>query len=142
MRDYILMFSLAFVLLAWINLHSRRTKEKKGMRKEAKEILLERLKSKAKSVVREGWKAAVMKKIGDLPQENRRFKKIAYPYLQKNLRSGKERRNSRVQVGITFEHIDRRQADITLYTGSERRTSMDRRGKSWDRRKPKVACYS
>jgi len=67
MRDYILMFSLSFVLLAWINLHSRRTKEKKRMQKEAKEILPERLKSRSKSVVIEGWKAAVMKKIGDLP---------------------------------------------------------------------------
>ena len=112
------------------------------MQKETKEVLLGRIKSKVKSVVREELKATAMKKIGDLPQENRRFKISAYPYLQKNLRSGRERRKSRVKVGITFEHIDRRQADSTPYTGSERRTSMDRRGKTWDRRKPKVACYS
>ena len=66
----------------------------------------------------------------------------AYPYLQKELRSGKERRKSRVPVGITFKFIDRRQADCILYTGPERRSSTDRRGLYWDRRKQKIPCYA
>ncbi len=65
----------------------------------------------------------------------------AYPYLQKELRSGKERRKSRVPVGITFEFIDRRQTHSTLYKGPERRSSTDRRGLYWDRRKQKISCY-
>lgn len=32
----------------------------------------------------------------------------AYPYVQKERRSGIERRQSRVPVGITFEFLDRR----------------------------------
>jgi hypothetical protein len=64
-----------------------------------------------------------------------------YPYLQKELRSGKERRKSRVPVGITFEFIDRRQADGILYSDPERRSSTDRRGLYWDRRKHKMSCY-
>jgi hypothetical protein len=36
-----------------------------------------------------------------------------------------EIRKSRVAVGITFEFIDRRQADNTLYTDPERRSSKD-----------------
>ena len=52
----------------------------------------------------------------------------AYPYLQKELRNGKERRKSRVPVGITFEFVDRRQDDSILYTDPERRSSKDRRG--------------
>ena len=63
-----------------------------------------------------------------------------YPYLQKELRSGKERRKSRVPVGITFEFIDRRQADSILYSDPERRSSTDRRGLYWDRRKYKMTC--
>jgi len=66
----------------------------------------------------------------------------AYPYLQPEHRSGKERRKSRVQVGIIFEQYDRRQVDTTPYTDSERRSSMERRGLFWDRRKPKVPCYT
>ena len=66
----------------------------------------------------------------------------AYPYLQKERRNGIERRKSRVPVGITFKYIDRRKADSAQYTGPERRSGMDRRGKTWDRRKPKVPCYS
>ncbi len=65
----------------------------------------------------------------------------AYPYLQKESRNGYERRKSRVPVGITFEFIDRRQADRLLYDGPERRSGIDRRGLFWDRRKPKVPCY-
>ena len=65
----------------------------------------------------------------------------AYPYLQKELRNGKERRKSRVPVGITFEFIDRRQADSIPYTDPERRSSTDRRGLYWDRRKHKMSCY-
>ena len=64
----------------------------------------------------------------------------SYPYLQKELRNGKERRKSRVPVGITFVFIDRRQADSILYTGPERRSNTDRRGLYWDRRKHKMSC--
>ncbi|MBW2670869.1 MAG: hypothetical protein JRD87_13505 [Deltaproteobacteria bacterium] len=66
----------------------------------------------------------------------------AYPYLQKERRGGKERRKSRVPVGITFELIDRRQSKDPYYSGPERRSGMDRRGLIWDRRTPKVPCYS
>ena len=65
----------------------------------------------------------------------------AYPFIQKDLRNGKERRKSRIPVGITFEFIDRRKGDSTSYTGPERRSGQDRRGEAWDRRKPKVPCY-
>ncbi|MBW1724209.1 MAG: hypothetical protein JRC58_02030 [Deltaproteobacteria bacterium] len=66
----------------------------------------------------------------------------AYPYLQKERRGGEERRKSRVPVGITFELIDRRQREDPYYSGPERRSGMDRRGLIWDRRTPKVPCYS
>ena len=66
----------------------------------------------------------------------------AYPFLQKERRSGQEQRKSRVPVGITFEYIDRRQTDSIQYTGPERRSGMERRGLLWDRRKPKVPCYA
>jgi len=65
----------------------------------------------------------------------------AYPYLQKENRSGKERRKSRVLIGIAFIDIDRRQAGEPLYNGPDRRSGMERRGMFWDRRKPKVPCY-
>ena len=62
----------------------------------------------------------------------------AYPYFQQELRSGKERRKSRVNVGIIFEYIDRRQPDRPLYLNPERRSGMDRRADVWDRRTPKI----
>ncbi len=65
-----------------------------------------------------------------------------YPFLQKERRSGQERRTSRVPVGITFKYIDRRQTDSIQYTSPERRSGMERRGLFWDRRKPKVPCYT
>ena len=65
-----------------------------------------------------------------------------YPYLQKERRSGIERRKSRVPVGITFEFVDRRKKYDPYYSGPERRSGNDRRGLIWDRRTPKVACYS
>jgi len=65
----------------------------------------------------------------------------AYPYLQKELRNGKERRKSRMKVGIVFECADRRKSDSILYTDPERRSGTDRRGLYWDRRKHKMPCY-
>jgi hypothetical protein len=65
----------------------------------------------------------------------------AYPYLQKERRSGIERRKSRVPQGICFELVDRRQKNDPYYGGPERRRGMDRRGLIWDRRTPKVTCY-
>lgn len=65
----------------------------------------------------------------------------AYPYLQKERRSGEERRKSRVTVSIIFKYIDRRQINDPYYSGPERRNGMVRRGLIWDRRKPKVPCY-
>jgi len=52
----------------------------------------------------------------------------AYPYLQKDRRSGLERRKSRVPVGITYEFVDRRQKNDPYYSGPERRSGHDRRG--------------
>jgi uncharacterized protein with PIN domain len=64
-----------------------------------------------------------------------------YPYLQKERRSGIERRKSRIAVGITFEFIDRRQNNTSHYSSTERRSGIDRRGLIWDRRKSKLPCY-
>ena len=65
----------------------------------------------------------------------------AYPYFQKERRSGEERRASRFKVGIIFQHIDRRKINDPYYNGPERRIGMVRRDLIWDRRKPKVSCY-
>jgi len=65
-----------------------------------------------------------------------------YPFLQKERRDGQERRKSRVPDGITFKCIDRRQTDSIQYTGPEGRSRTERRGLLWDRRKPKVPCYT
>ncbi len=62
-----------------------------------------------------------------------------YPFLQKERRGDKERRKSRVQVGLIFEYIDRRQSYSTRYAEFDRRSGNDRRGKFWDRRQPQVA---
>ena len=138
MRDNILMFLLAFVLWAWVNLHLRRAKKQKIIQEETKEMLVERLKAEIKSFKKQGGKATTLKKIGVLSQSINSFKTNVYPYLQnlqKERRSGRERRKSRLAVGITFKYIDRRQADSTQYKGPERRSGMDRRGGTWDRRK-------
>ena len=132
---------MAFVLWAWLNLHITRGKKKNRVWEETKEFVTQRLKRKTKSNVRKEQKATIIKNLSAMPQTNRNLKMRAYPYLQKESRNGKERRNSRVPVGITFEFIDRRQAGDSLYTGLERRSSMERRGLFWDRRKPKVPCY-
>ena len=71
----------------------------------------------------------------------RSFQMCAYPYLQKERRSGEERRKSRVPVGITFEFFDRRQNTNPYYSGPERRKGEDRRGLIWDRRRSKIPCY-
>jgi len=65
----------------------------------------------------------------------------AYPYFQKERRSGEERRTSRVKVGIIFQHIDRRKINDPYYDSPERRSGMIRRYLIWDRRKPKVLCH-
>ena len=111
------------------------------MEKEKEEMLLYRHMGKIKSVEKQGWKTTALKKMVGFPQKIGRSKMKAYPYLQPEHRSDIERRKSRVPVGITFEFIDRRQADSILYTDSERRRSTDRRGLYWDRRKPKTPCY-
>jgi len=48
MKDHILMFALAFVLWAWINLRISRSREQILIHKETKEILLKKLTSKNK----------------------------------------------------------------------------------------------
>jgi hypothetical protein len=112
------------------------------MQKKKEATLLYRHKGKIKSVEKQGWKTTALKKIGGFPQKIGRFKMNAYPYLQPEHRSDIERRKSRVQVGIIFEQYDRRKVDTTPYTDSERRSGMERRGLIWDRRKPKVPCYT
>ena len=138
MKDHILIFVLALVLWAWLNLHAMRQKKKKRVWIETKKIAVERLNRKAGSDER---KATIIKYTGGLPKTDRYFTMSAYPYLPKESRNSKERRKSRVQVGITFDFIDRRQADNPLYVGPERRSGMERRGLYWDRRKLKVPCY-
>ena len=142
MKDHILIFVLAFVLWAWINLRVMRSREQIMMQKKTKKILLKRLKGKNKPGEKQEPKSAGLKKIEGFPQATGRMKKNAYPYLQQERRSGIERRKSRVHVGLIFENVERRQANSTQYKGFERRHGMDRRGNIWDRRKPKVACYS
>ena len=142
MKDHILIFGLAFILWAWINLRVRRTRDKIVIQKETKGILIEKLKGKNKSGEKQGQKAMALKKIEDWPQATGKFKMNVYPYLQQERRVDIERRKSRVQVGLIFENVERRQGDSTKYKGFEKRRGMDRRGNIWDRRKPKVACYS
>ena len=139
MKDCILIFLLAFLFGALIFLYVRRAKEKKRKQREMSEILKERLGDKAISFVRDGRKASTMKEISDLPRAFSGFQRSVYPYSQKERRSGKERRKSRVQVGLIFEYIDRRQSDSIRYTEPDRRSGSDRRGKDWDRRQPQVA---
>jgi hypothetical protein len=109
--------------------------------KETKEIATKRLKEETQSNAKKEKKTPKITNLGTMPQTNRNSNMCAYLYLPKESRSGKERRKSRVPVGITFEFIDRRQTDETLYNGPERRSGMERRGMFWDRRKPKVPCY-
>jgi hypothetical protein len=142
MKDHILIFALAFVLWAWINLRVSRSREQIVIHKQTKEILQKRLKGKNKSGEKQGKKATALKKIEDLPQATGKFKMNACPYLQQERRVDIERRKSRAQVSLIFENVERRQGDSTKYKGFERRRDMDRRGYIWDRRKPKVACYS
>jgi uncharacterized protein YjiS (DUF1127 family) len=141
MKDVILIFFLALLLCAWINLIVNRKKEKKEFRKELKEMLDERIKDRVISVQRDVQKALIKKKPVYFPRQITVSRNNIYPYLREDRRSGIERRNSRVPVGITFEFIDRRKADSTRHAGPERRSGPDRRGKIWDRRKPVAFQY-
>jgi len=142
MKDFILIFLLALLLGAWINLIVKRTKEKKRLQKETKEMLEERIKDSVIPVRRDVQKASIKEKTVYFSKQITGSRKSIYPYLRKDLRSGTERRKSRVPVGITFEFIDRRQADSTPHTGPERRSGIGRRGRVWDRRKPVAFKYS
>ena len=142
MKDGVLIFFLALLIGAWINLHAKRTKEKKRLQKDTREILLERFMGRVIPVWRDGQKATVLEKTDELAQENNRSRTNLYSYNRKCRRSDKERRKSRVPVGITFEFVDRRQSNDPNYSGPERRISMDRRGKYWDRRKPVAFQFS
>jgi len=142
MKDGILIFLLALLIGVWINLIAKRTKEKKRLQKDTREILRDRVMDRVIPVRRNREKAAVLEKTDELPQENNRSRMNLYSYHQKCRRSDKERRKSRVTVGITFEFVDRRQSNDPNYSGPEKRIGMDRRGKYWDRRKPVAFQYS
>ena len=138
MKDFILIFILSFLLWVWLNLYARRIGQQKMMEKETRKILLKRFKYKIKPEEKQE-QADIATKITDgVEQSTGRFNVNAYPYFQQERRCGKERRKSRVKVGIVFEYNDRRNADSISYIGSEKRSGMDRRGKVWDRRKPKI----
>jgi len=139
MIDYVLMFVLAFVLWLWLNLYARRIGKQKMVGKETSKILQKRLENKIKPEEKQEQTDTAPKKIDGFEQVNWRFKMNAYPYIQQERRCGKERRNSRVKVGITFEYVDRRQADSSSYIDFEKRSGMDRRGRVWDRRKLKIS---
>jgi hypothetical protein len=141
MKDYVLMFALAFVLWLWLNLYARRIGKQKMMEKETSTILQKRFENKIKPEEKQEQTDTAPKKIDGFEKVNWRFKMNAYPYIQQERRCGKERRNSRVKVGITFEYVDRRRADSTLYIDLEKRSGLDRRGKVWNRRKLKIPCY-
>ena len=142
MKDGISIIFLALLIGAWITLHAKRTKEKKKLQKDTKEILLERFKDAVMPARHDGQKAVGTEEISDLPQEIKGSRKRVNPYHQKEYRSGKERRKSRVPDGVTFEFVDRRQSNDPYYSASERRSGMDRRGKIWDRRMPLAFQYS
>jgi hypothetical protein len=142
MNSLILTVLLALFLCAWINIIVKRTKEKKRLQKEIKQVLEERIKDKVILVPRNMHKAWIENEPVYLPKTISESRKHIYPYLRKNLRCGKERRKSRIPDGITFKFIDRRKADGPRYTGPERRSGNDRRGKIWDRRKPVVFQYT
>ena len=141
MKDVILIFFLALLLCSWINLIVKRKKENKKLRAEIKEMLDQQIKDRVISVQRDVQKALSKEKPVYFPRQITRSRNNIYPYLREDRRSGTERRKSRIPVGITFEFIDRRQADSTRYTGPERRSGQDRRGKIWDRRKPVAFQY-
>ena len=141
MKDVILIFFLALLLCAWINLILKRKKENKKLRAEIKEMLYQQIKDRVISVRRDVQKASSKQKPVYFPRQITRSRNNIYPYLRKDRRSGIERRKSRIPVGITFEFNDRRQAGSTRYTGPERRSGQDRRGKIWDRRKPVAFQY-
>jgi len=141
MKDVILIFFLALLLCAWINLIVNREKEKKRSQKKIKDMLDERIKDRLISVRQDVHKAPIKKNPVYFPRQRTESRNNIYPYLREDRRSGIERRKSRVPVGITFEFIDRRQAHSTRYTGPERRSGTDRRGKVWDRRKPVAFQY-
>jgi hypothetical protein len=141
MKDVILIFFLALLLCAWINLIVKRKKEKKSVRREIKEVLDERIKGRVISVRRDVKKGLSKKTPLYFPRQITESRNNIYPYLREDRRRGIERRKSRVPVGITFEFVDRRQADSTRHTGPERRSDPDRRGKIWDRRKPVAFQY-
>jgi hypothetical protein len=141
MKDVILIFFLALLLCSWINLIVKRKKENKKLRAEIKEMLDQQIKDRVISVQRDVQKALSKEKPVYFPRQTTRSRNNIYPYLREDRRSGTERRKSRIPVGITFEFIDRRQADSTRYTGPERRSGQDRRGKIWDRRKPVAFQY-
>jgi hypothetical protein len=142
MKDYVLIFGLAFVLWLWLNLYARRIGKQKMMGKETSKILQKRFENKIKRREKQEPTDKAPKKIDGFEQVNRRFEMNAYPYIQQERRADIERRKSRVQVGLIFENIDPRRVDSTKYKGIERRRVMDRRGNILDRRKPKIACYS
>jgi hypothetical protein len=141
MKDVILIFFLALLLCTWINLIVTRKNEKKRFRKEIKDMLDERVKDRIISVRRDAHKPPPRTNPVYFPRENTGSRNNVYPYLRKDRRSGNERRKSRVPVGITYEFMDRRQAHSTHYTGPERRSDPDRRGRVWDRRKPVAFQY-
>jgi hypothetical protein len=141
MKDVILIFFLALLLCAWTNLIVNRKKEKQRSQKEIKDLLDEWIKYRLISVRQDVHKAPIRKNPVYFPRQITGSRNKIYPYLREDRRSGIERRKSRIPVGITFEFIDRRQADSTRHTRPERRSGLDRRGKIWDRRKPVAFQY-
>jgi hypothetical protein len=138
MKDFILIFVLSVLLWAWLNLHAQSIRQQKIMEKETRKILLKRFKDKIGTEEKQEQADIATKRIDGGEKSTDRFNMNAYPYLQQERRCGKERRKSRVKVGIVFEYNDRRKADITSYIDPEKRIGIDRRGKDWDRRKPKI----
>ena len=101
MKDGISIIFLALLIGAWITLHAKRTKEKKKLQKDTKEILLERFKDAVMPARHDGQKAVGTEEISDLPQEIKGSRKRVNPYHQKEYRSGKERRKNLFHIFFT-----------------------------------------
>lgn len=90
MKDYILIFALAFVLWAWSNLFLRRKKRQHIIQKEMKIIALKRFKNKIESDEKQIQKTVVLKKTGSYSRTFDNSKMNAYSYFNEKSSNTKD----------------------------------------------------